>query len=118
MSVEKKITKRAQRRQLRVRSNIKRKSDLPRVTVFRSLRYIYAQLVDDAAHKTIASCSSLELKDSKGDKKSVAQLVGKELAKRAKKEGIDAAVFDRGSFLYHGRIKALADGLREGGLKV
>ena len=118
MAIEKKILKRAQRRKLRVRSHIKRNSDLPRVSVFRSLRYIYAQIIDDATSKTLASCSSLELSEEKGDKKAVAQSVGKELAKRAKKEGVEAAVFDRGSFLYHGRIKALADGLREGGLKV
>lgn len=118
MSVQKKIVKGTQRRKLRVRQNIKRYSDLPRVTVFRSLRYIYAQVIDDASQKTLASCSSLELKDIKGDKKAIAQSVGKELAKRAKKEGVASVVFDRGSFLYHGRVKALAEGLREGGLKL
>ncbi len=119
MSIEKQVQTRAKRRALRVRSDIARKSTLPRVTIFRSLKYIYAQLIDDAAHKTVASCSSLELKDSaSGDKKAIAHSVGVELAKRAKKNGVEAAVFDRGQFLYHGRVKALAEGLREGGLQV
>lgn len=119
MSVEKKIKLRAKRRELRVRSGLKRFSELPRVSVFRSLKYIYAQIIDDAGHKTVVSCSSLELKNTvSGDKKTIAQSVGKELAKRALSQGINAAVFDRGSFLYHGRVKALADGLREGGLKI
>lgn len=118
MSVEKRLKMRAQRRALRVRTGIKRNSSLPRVSVFRSLKYIYAQLIDDVAHKTLASCSSLELKDATGDKKAIAQSVGRELAKRAQSQGVNAAVLDRGSALYHGRIKALAEGLREGGLKI
>ena len=98
MSVEKRLKVRAQRRALRVRSGIKRNSTLPRVSVFRSLKYIYAQLIDDAAHTTLVSCSSLELKDAvSGDKKAIAQSVGRELAKRAQSKGISAAVLDRGS---------------------
>lgn len=118
MSVERNIKKQRQRRAFRVRNGIKRHSSLHRVSVFKSLKYIYAQLIDDNTHKTLASCSSLELKDAAGDKKLVAHHVGIELAKRAKGLGVESAVFDRGSFLYHGRVKALVDGLREGGLKI
>ena len=91
---------------------------LPRVTVFRSLNHVYAQLIDDANAHTIVSCSSLELKDLTGDKKAVARSVGLALAEKIQGKGISAAVFDRGEFLYHGRVKALAEGLREGGLKI
>ncbi|EKE05167.1 MAG: 50S ribosomal protein L18P [uncultured bacterium] len=91
---------------------------MPRVSVFRSLKYIYAQVIDDINSTTLVSCSSLELKNLKGDKKAIANAVGKELAKRAQEKGITTAVFDRGSFLYHGRVKALAEGLREGGLNI
>jgi len=89
-----------------------------RVSVFRSLTHMYAQVIDDNAQKTVVSCSSLELKDIKGDKKEVAFTVGKELAKRALAQGISTAVFDRGPFLFHGRVKSLADGLKEGGLQI
>jgi len=116
VSVLRKIKNRAKRRALRVRNKFQ--TDVPRVSVFRSLNNIYAQIIDDNAHLTLVSCSSLELKDLKGDKSAVANAVGKELASRAKNKGISAAVFDRGRFLYHGRVKALAEGLREGGLKI
>ncbi len=118
MSLLKKIKKRVQRRKLRVRSRIKHDSGLPRVSVFRSLNHIYAQLIDDTIGKTVASCSSLEMDLTTGDKKTKARSVGLELAARAKRNGVENAVFDRGSFLYHGRIQALAEGLREGGLKI
>lgn len=119
MSVERKVKKQKQRRAFRVRNGIKRHSTLLRISVFKSSQYIYAQLIDDNAQKTVASCSSLELKKViSGDKKAAAHHVGIELAKRAQGLGIQAAVFDRGSFLYHGRVKALAEGLREGGLKI
>lgn len=104
------------RRASRTRLNL-RNSVLPRVSVFRSLNNIYAQLIDDAAQATITSCSSLEIKAS-GDKKAQAHAVGLELAKRIKDKGIEAAKFDRGRYLYHGRLAALAEGLREGGLKI
>src|SRR5438876_977234 len=106
MSVLTKIKKRTQRRALRTRNSIKRHSTLPRVSIFRSANHIYAQLIDDSAQKTVVSFSSLELKKAKGDKKAIAHAVGVELASRAKKKGVEAAVFDRGSFLYHGRIKS------------
>ena len=120
MSVKKKIRARQKRRALRVRKRLKYDRDrtVPRISVFRSLKHMYAQIIDDAAHKTIASCSSLELKDLTGDKKTVAHSIGLELAKRAQEKGISTVVFDRGGFLYHGRVKELADGLRKGGLKV
>jgi large subunit ribosomal protein L18 len=118
MSLKKKIRNRTQRRALRVRAVVKQNSSLPRVSVFRSLKHIYAQIIDDNAQKTLVSCSSLELKDLAGEKKAVAHAVGLALAKRAQEKKVVAVVFDRGSFLYHGRVKALADGLREGGLKI
>lgn len=118
MSVLRKIQQRKNRRAVRVRASIRACSSLPRVSVHRTLKQIYAQIIDDASHATVASVSSLELKNISGDKKMVAHAVGKELAQRAKEKGIASAVFDRGSFLYHGRIKALADGLREGGLTI
>jgi len=116
VSLQRKTAQRTIRRAARVRSKLLR--DKPRVSVFRSLSHIYAQLIDDAQQKTIASCSSLELKDISGDKKAVAFAIGKELAKRAQEQGISVAVFDRGQYLYHGRVKSLAEGLREGGLQL
>ncbi len=115
MSIQRKVKQRAQRRVLRVRSALTLDAR-PRVSVFRSLNNIYVQLIQDG--KTLAACSSLELKNVSGDKKAVAHTVGLELAKKAKAQGIDTAVFDRGRFLYHGRVKSLAEGLREGGLTV
>jgi len=116
VSLIRKNKKRAKSRAFRVRKKIK--SDVPRVSVFRSLNYIYAQVIDDNNHATLASCSSLDLKDLKGDKKEVANQVGKELAKRAQEKGVSKAVFDRGRYLYHGRVKSLAEGLREGGIEI
>jgi large subunit ribosomal protein L18 len=116
VSVNKKDRIRAKRRALRVRHGLK-KYGAPRVSVFRSLKYIYAQIIDDVTGHTLASCSSLELKDVNGDKKTIAHTIGAELAKRAKEKNIEAVIFDRGRFHYHGRVKSLADGLREGGIK-
>lgn len=118
MSIERKIKQRTRRRVLRTRKNLINSQGLPRVSVFRSLKHIYAQIIDDAAHKTLVSCSSVELENLTGDKKNVAHVVGNTLAERAKKLGIEAVIFDRGRYLYHGRVQALADGLREGGLQV
>ena len=117
MSVQKRLAQQRKRRAYRVRGRLKFGKTKPRVSVFRSLKQIYAQIIDDATHKTIASFSSLSLKDFKGDKKAVAKKVGLELAKIAKKDSIEGVVFDRGLYRYHGRVRALADGLREGGLK-
>lgn len=118
MANNRRIKQRARRRVLRVRAGIKSTATRPRVSVFRSLNHVYAQLIDDGAGVTLTSCSSAELKNIDGDKKVVAHAIGKELAVRAQEKGITAAVFDRGAYLYHGRVKALAEGLREGGLKI
>lgn len=117
MSLIKKLQVRKEKRKLRVRSRLK-SSELPRISVFKSLNHIYAQLIDDAKHATLASCSTLELTQLKGDKKAQAHAIGMELAKRAQNLGVKEVIFDRGHFLYHGRLKSLAEGLREGGLKV
>lgn len=117
MSLIRKLQVRKEKRKLRVRSRFKTNT-VPRVSVFKSLNHIYAQLIDDAKQATLASCSTLEIKKSKGSKKDQAHAIGIELAKRVQGLGIKEVVFDRGHFLYHGRLKSLADGLREGGLKV
>jgi len=105
------------RRHKRVRGKVQGTAQRPRLVVFRSNRGIEAQLVDDLSGRTVASASWLGLKKSfKGDKSEQAAEVGKLLAASAKKAGVDACVFDRAGYLYHGRVKALADGAREGGL--
>ena len=105
------------RRHKRVRGKVSGTPQKPRLVVFRSNRGIEAQLVDDLTGKTLASASWVALKKSfKGDKSEQAAEVGKQLAAAAKKAGIDTCVFDRAGYLYHGRVKALADGAREGGL--
>jgi large subunit ribosomal protein L18 len=106
------------RRHRRVRAKVHGSAERPRLVIFRSNRGIEAQLVDDDAGKTLASASHLALaKSFKGDKTAQAEAVGKALAEAAKKAGVDTCVFDRGGYLYHGRVKALADGAREGGLE-
>jgi large subunit ribosomal protein L18 len=106
------------RRHKRVRKGVSGTAERPRLVVFRSNRGIEAQLVDDLAGKTLAAASSLGLaKSFKGKKVAQAAEVGKALASAAKSAGIETAVFDRGGYLYHGRVKALADAAREGGLK-
>jgi large subunit ribosomal protein L18 len=117
MAIHKKDRITAARRVLRTRAKVKRYGMPPRVSVFRSLKHMYAQIIDDMSQNTIASCSSLEMDSLEGDKSAVAHAIGLELAKRAKAKGVDAVVFDRGRFKFHGRVKALADGLREGTLK-
>ena len=111
------VRKARERRHKRVRSKVFGSAERPRLVVFRSNRGIEAQLVDDAESKTIAAASWLNLKSFKGDKRSQAAEVGKLLAQQAKQAGIENVVFDRGGYLYHGRVKALADAAREGGLK-
>jgi large subunit ribosomal protein L18 len=106
------------RRHRRVRGRVQGSAERPRLVVFRSNRGIEAQLVDDQSGRTLASASWLALKQSfTGDKSEQAAEVGKQLARKAKDAGIEACVFDRAGYLYHGRVKALADGAREGGLK-
>ncbi len=106
------------RRHRRVRGKVRGSAERPRLQVFRSNRGIFAQLTDDDTGRTVAAASWMDLpKSFKGDKTEQAAEVGKRLADSAKKAGVDAAVFDRGGYLYHGRVKALAEGAREGGLK-
>jgi large subunit ribosomal protein L18 len=106
------------RRHRRVRKRVVGTAERPRLAVFRSNSGIEAQLIDDQAAKTLAAASSLHLKKTfKGNKTAQAAEVGKTLAEAAKKAGVEAVVFDRGGYLYHGRVKALADAAREGGLK-
>ncbi len=90
----------------------------PRIVVFRSLNHIYAQVIDDATGKTIASSSTLVLKNNQVDKTAAARLVGIDLAEKTKHAGVTAACFDRGRYLYHGRVKSVVEGLREGGLQI
>jgi len=113
------LTKREarQRRQRRIRGKVAGTAERPRLAVFRSNAGISAQLVDDAAGHTLAAASWLNLKKFKGTKTEQATEVGKLLAANAKQAGLESVVFDRGGYLYHGRVKALAEGAREGGLK-
>lgn len=120
MSSQKSRSEARQRRHVRVRKSLAGKSDRPRLNVFRSVAEIYAQLIDDEAGKTLISASSID-HDLREKMKSLkkadqARLVGKTIAERAKAHGITTVVFDRGGYRYIGRVKALADGAREGGL--
>jgi large subunit ribosomal protein L18 len=107
-----------QRRHERVRRRVSGSAERPRLAVYRSNMHIYAQVIDDTRGHTIASASSKDksLTDAKGGNLGGAEAVGRLVAERAKAAGIDKVVFDRGGYLYHGRIKALADAAREGGL--
>ena len=115
------VTDRTVRRTAKVRRNVRRAAgNRARLSVFRSSKHIYAQVIDDAHGLTVVSASSLE-KDMRGSLKTganieAAKAVGKRLAERAAAKGIKEVVFDRGGYLYHGRVKALADAAREGGL--
>ena len=102
----------------RVRGKISGSSELPRLSVYKSNKEIYAQLIDDNSGKTLASASSREKGvEANGTKTEVSAAVGKAIAAKAIAAGIESIVFDRNGFVYHGRVKALADGAREGGLK-
>ena len=103
------------KRHLRVRNKISGTAERPRLVVFRSLKHIYAQLVDDSANRTLATVSDLGIEQGKKGEK--AAEVGKLIAERAKTAGISRVVFDRAGYRYHGRIKAVADGARKGGLE-
>lgn len=100
-----------------IRGKISGTSVTPRVSIFRSNKDIYAQLVDDVNGVTLASVSSSKLAAKEGTKIDQSKAVGLELAKQAAAKGLSAVVFDRGGYMYHGRVKALAEGAREGGLK-
>jgi large subunit ribosomal protein L18 len=115
-----KLDEQFNRRKARVRRALRVRATRPRLSIHRSSKHIYAQVIDDADGKTVAAASTLE-KDVKGSlktgaDKAAAAAVGKLIAERAVKAGIKEVVFDRGGYIYHGRVKALADAAREGGL--
>jgi large subunit ribosomal protein L18 len=105
------------RRHERVREKIRGSASRPRLAVFRSLTHIYAQLIDDEKGTTLVAASSVGAKEIKASKSERAKAVGTTLGERAKAKGISEAVFDRGGYRYHGRVKALSDGARSAGLK-
>lgn len=109
------------RKHKRIRKKLAGTAEMPRLAVYRSLAQIYVQAIDDASGKTIASASTLEKEfrsnSASGGNINAAKAVGESIAKRLLEKGIDKAVFDRGGFMYHGRVKALADAAREAGLK-
>ena len=108
------------RRHLRVRKKVSGSTARPRLVVTRSSRHVFVQVVDDTAGRTLASASTMEadIRGLSGDKREKARKVGELVAQRAKDAGIDAVVFDRGGNRYHGRVAAIADGAREGGLSL
>lgn len=106
------------RRHARVRKKVSGTSECPRLNVFRSLKHIYAQIIDDTTGNTLVSASSVEKGfEGNGGNKEAAKKVGAMIAERAKAKGITEVVFDRGGYVYHGRVKELAEGAREGGLQ-
>lgn len=109
-------TEKRQRIKARVRGKISGTKECPRLTVFRSNRQIYAQVIDDISGTTLAAASSVKIED-KVSKKEIAAKVGELIAKNAKEAGVERVAFDRNGYLYHGRIKELADAARKGGLK-
>lgn len=112
-------SERRQKIRYRIRKKIEGSANSPRLSVFRSNKEIYAQLINDIDGKTLAAASSneKEMKKAKGTKSDIAKSVGKLVGERAKKAGFETVIFDRSGYLYHGRIKALAEGAREAGLK-
>ncbi|MCE5303691.1 MAG: 50S ribosomal protein L18 [Planctomycetaceae bacterium] len=118
MSHQKRVGKQRQRRGFRVRNHLKRNTTRPRLTVFRSHKNFYAQIIDDAAGRTLASASSLDkqLELPYGGNKDAAVAVGKAIAQRALDAGVKEVVFDRREYKYHGRVAAMADAAREAGL--
>ena len=120
MNRDKKNDQRRRRRRWRVRKRVVGTPSRPRVSVYRSLKHIYAQVIDDMSGRTLCAASSREGSlgvSGAGGNRDAAVAVGKALAERAKEAGVDAVVFDRNGFRYHGRVRALADAAREGGLK-
>ena len=109
--------KQRQRRHERIRNKVSGTATCPRLSVFRSNKHIHAQIIDDVAGNTLVSASSVELKMENGSNVEAAKKVGTELAKRAIKAKIENVCFDRGGYIYHGRVKALAEAAREAGLK-
>ncbi|MCL3778857.1 50S ribosomal protein L18 [Prolixibacteraceae bacterium JC049] len=103
---------------MRIRKKISGTAERPRLSVFRSNKQIYAQVIDDLAGQTLCAASSTALEDKAGSKGEVAAKVGKAIAEKALAAGVTEVVFDRNGYLYHGRVKQLADAAREGGLKL
>ena len=102
---------------IRIRKKLSGTADRPRLAVFRSLKHIYAQVIDDKSGRTLVSASTVEKGGADGGNVAGAKAIGKLVAERAKEKGISSVVYDRGGFLYHGRVKALADAAREAGLQ-
>lgn len=119
MALDPKVVRR-QKLRWRIRTNVKGTAQKPRLSVFRSNRDIYAQLIDDATGTTLAAANSrqADIASQGGNKVDKSTIVGRMLAQKATALGIENCVFDRGGYLYHGRVKAVADGAREGGLKL
>ena len=109
-------TQKRDRRHARVRAKVLGTIERPRLSIFRSNKFIYAQIIDDEAGKTLVSASDMEMKGKKKGKIESSKTIGAELAKKAKEKNITKVVFDRGGYLYAGRVKAVAEGAREGGL--
>ncbi len=105
------------KKKLRIRKKITGSTEKPRLCVFRSAKHIYAQLIDDTNGKTLVSASTLEVEGVKGANKNSAQKIGETIAKRAIEKNIKTVTFDRNGYLYHGRVKSLADGARAAGLE-
>jgi len=119
--MNKKLIQVRKRRAIRNRAKARGSASLPRLSIFRSNINIYAQLIDDESGKTLFGISSSKLKKEKGEnltKTKKAEILGKEIAELAKKSGINSAVLDRGSYRYHGRVKAVAEGARAAGLRI
>jgi large subunit ribosomal protein L18 len=122
MDTKRKVAMR-KRRHRRVRNKVSGTTERPRLTVFRSAKHIYAQVIDDAQGRTVAAVSSLKLEPVKGDKKTprkiaVAREVGMQIAEAAKKQGVQKVTFDRSGYLYHGRVAAVAEAARKAGLEL
>lgn len=119
MALDQKVIRR-QKLRWRIRTKISGTAQKPRLSVFRSNKDIYAQLIDDTTGTTLASANSRQkdIAAQKGTKTELSVMVGKAIAEKAKALGIEICVFDRGGYLYHGRVKAIAEGAREGGLKL
>ena len=117
MNAQKLNNLRRKRRKTGIRKGVFGSAEKPRLSVYRSSKHIYAQLINDFEGKTVASASTVQTKSEKGGNIDAAKQVGSAIAEKAKAAGIEAVAFDRNGFKYHGRVKALADAAREGGLK-
>jgi len=117
VDAQKRVANRRRMRAFRVRNRVRGTADRPRLTVHRTQKHIWLQLVDDEAGKTLLAASSKTLEIARGGNVAAAKAVGEDLGKRAASLGIKAACFDRGSYKYHGRVKAVADAVRAAGLK-